>query len=141
MSIRVLALAIIQRGDGKFLVERGEDKTRNEVFYRCMGGGVEFRERGQDAVARELKEETGKEVVVEKFLGVVENIFEWNGAPGHQIILFYKCRFSEVNDAMGEKIQRIDVNGSYAFWRSLDDMKKENALFHPHQVLSLLEMA
>ena len=48
----VLGLAI---KDNKLLVGEGFDDTKNETFYRCLGGGIEFLEKSKDALKREFK--------------------------------------------------------------------------------------
>ena len=50
----VLGLAI---KDNKLLVSEGFDKVKNQTFYRCLGGGIEFLEKSTDALKREFKEE------------------------------------------------------------------------------------
>ena len=84
--IRPLALALIRRGD-EFLVERGRDTVKGEVFYRLLGGTIEFGERGADTVRRELHEELGVEAAVGRHLATIENIFAWEGSRWHEIVL------------------------------------------------------
>lgn len=139
MKIRVIALAVLQRGDGKLLLSKGEDTVKSEVFYRCIGGGVEFGEKGEQALIREFREEIGKDIIVETFLDVAENIFEWQGKAGHEIVLFYKCRFAHKEDEGIENIDRIDEVGDVTHWKSLADIRHEGALLHPHQLIGMLE--
>lgn len=139
MTIRVIALAVLQRSDGKLLLSRGQDTVKNEVFYRCIGGGVEFGETGAQTLVREFKEEIGKDIIVEKFLGVTENIFEWEGKPGHEIVLFYKCRFTLKSDDDIAHINRVDEVGGVTHWKSVEDIRNEGALLHPHQILEMLD--
>lgn len=139
MKIRVIALAVLQRGDGKLLLSKGEDTVKSEVFYRCIGGGVEFGEKGEQTLIREFREEIGKDIAVEKFLGAVENIFEWQGKAGHEIVLFYKCRFTLKSDDDIEHINRIDEVGGFTHWKSVEDIRNEGALLHPHQILEMLD--
>jgi ADP-ribose pyrophosphatase YjhB (NUDIX family) len=135
-KIRVIALAILQRADGKILLEQGQDTIRNEIFYRPMGGGIEFGEKGDAALLREFNEEIGKEIEIEKFLGTVENIFEWQGDKGHQVVLFYQCKFTNPQDYHQDHF-RIDGNVGHSHWKSVDDIKSEGALLHPHQMIDL----
>ena len=89
-TIRPLALAVIRRND-RILVFRGEDPTKAEVFYRPLGGGIEFGETGETAVRRELREEIGAELVNIRPLGALENLFTYNGGAGHEIILLFEA--------------------------------------------------
>ena len=72
--IRPLALCVFRRGD-KIMVARGHDAVKDQTFYRPIGGGINFGERGADAVIREVREELDAEVVDVVYLGAFENIF------------------------------------------------------------------
>jgi ADP-ribose pyrophosphatase YjhB (NUDIX family) len=93
-AIRVLALAVIRRGD-ELLVEDGEDPVKGENYLRLLGGGVDFGERGEEAVRRELHEEIGVELVDVRYLGAVENLFTFLGKPHHEVCLLYSARFAD----------------------------------------------
>ena len=47
----VLGLAI---KNNKILVSEGYDKVKDETFYRCLGGGIEFLEKSEEALKREF---------------------------------------------------------------------------------------
>ena len=42
-EIRPVVLGLVRRNN-KILVSEGHDKNKNETFYRCLGGGIEFLE-------------------------------------------------------------------------------------------------
>lgn len=137
-EIRVLALAILQRDDGKILLEKGRDTVKNEVFYRPLGGGVEFGEKGEQALIREFREEIDKVIEIEEALGTIENIFEWQGSPGHQIILLYRCAFVDPADYAFAHIPRVDGNPDHTYWRSISDIEAENAKLYPYGIAEFL---
>ena len=82
----VLGLAI---KNNKLLVGEGYDNIKNQTFYRCLGGGIEFLEKSSDALKREFKEEIGADIILKDFLGISENIFTYKGKKAHELILFY----------------------------------------------------
>ncbi|MEN9216765.1 MAG: NUDIX hydrolase [Gloeomargarita sp. HHBFW_bins_162] len=90
--IRVLALGLIQQGDRVFLSE-GYDPARQLTFYRALGGGVDFGEPSAVALEREFYEELQARLKDIEYLGCLENIFTYNGKPGHEIIQLYRCAF------------------------------------------------
>ncbi len=93
-QIRVLALGLIQQDDRVFLSE-GYDPARQLTFYRALGGGVDFGEPSAVALEREFQEELQAQLKDIEYLGCLENIFTYNGQPGHEIIQLYRCRFAD----------------------------------------------
>jgi ADP-ribose pyrophosphatase YjhB (NUDIX family) len=92
--IRTLALAVLLFRDHVLCAE-GYDEVKRETFYRPLGGGVEFGELAADAAARELHEEIDRAVEVRELLAVTENLFTFNGAPGHEICFEFIAEFAE----------------------------------------------
>ncbi|MEO5951958.1 MAG: NUDIX domain-containing protein, partial [Chloroflexia bacterium] len=92
--IRATALGIFRRGDEIF-VAKGYDPNKDQYFYRPLGGGIEFGERGEEAIIREMREETGLELTNVLYLGICENIFTYLGEPGHEIVLLYEANFAD----------------------------------------------
>lgn len=137
-TIRVLALAIVQREDGRILLERGFDDVKQEAFYRIPGGGVEFGETGAAALAREFEEELGRKIENIRYLGLDENIFEFNGEAGHQIILVYAARFADAADMALESLPRLDRAGEAMCWRNPDDIAAEGARLYPRSVAGFI---
>src|SRR5215212_2467761 len=80
--VRPLAICVFRHND-RILVAEGYDPVKGETFYRPLGGGIEFGEPSVDTICSELMEEINVEVDREslKYLGMVENIFHFNGTP------------------------------------------------------------
>lgn len=90
VQIRPLAVAIIRK-DNKVLAIKGFDDKKGEAFYRLIGGGIEFGEKGEETIKREFMEELGFEPINVRYLKTVENIFTFNGRKGHEIVLVYSA--------------------------------------------------
>ncbi len=86
--IRPLVICLF-RHNGKILVSEERDPTKDEIFYRPLGGGIEFGEHSTEALHRELMEEIGAEVKDLVYLGTLENIYIFDGEPGHEIVQVY----------------------------------------------------
>ena len=94
-KIRTSAMAVIQK-NGKILACKGYDEIKGEHFYRLLGGGVDFFEKAEDALLREIKEEIGIDIIIKRRLDVVENLFEFNGKKGHEIIFLFEAELPEI---------------------------------------------
>lgn len=111
------------------------------MFYRPFGGGVEFGELSGKALEREIHEELGQTIKDVRLLGVVENIFDFEGRTGHEIIFLYDAVF--VNEAMYSMNliqgveERLDtqLTGS---WISVDDVKHGRVLLYPAAIRPLV---
>ncbi len=64
----------------------GNEKA--DYFY-SIGGGVHVGESAEDAVRREVLEETGVSYEVDRLAFVHENFFSENGLDCHEIALYY----------------------------------------------------
>src|SRR5258706_13082948 len=93
-QIRPVALCVF-RNENRILVFEGFEKAKSETFYRPLGGGIEFGEKAKDTVRRELKEEINAEVGELRYLGILENIYAFNGGSYHEIVLVYDGALSE----------------------------------------------
>lgn len=78
--IGVGVFALIQNPKGEFLLTksvRSEKKSADyEKMWSMVGGTVDFGEHLEDALRREIKEETGLEVEIDRFLGYNEYLKE-----------------------------------------------------------------
>ena len=113
-GVRATAL-IVQ--DGKIYLA----KSPKEEYY-TIGGAIHFGELTEEAVQREVREEIGIEVIVEKLAFVVENHFTLEGKDFHQIEFQYLVTpLSEPNHQMEEGGQMRDCQ-----WVSLDELESLN---------------
>lgn len=128
-KIRPSALAKIQNEKGQFLLFRAFDKIKNEIFYRPLGGGIEFQETAREAVEREILEELGLKIIVGDQVNIFENIFIYEGHKGHEIVFLFEARFEDqsiYNRHEFDIVESGKIIGK-AVWRSLGEIKLEGA--------------
>ena len=141
-KIRPLAICVFRQHD-RILVAEGYDPLKDETFYRPIGGGIHFGERGTDTIIREMREEISAEVTALRYLGTLENIFTFNGTPGHEIVLVYDGAFMDESLYEQERIVGVEDDPALgAFnccWKSLDFFRAGDAPpLYPHGLLELL---
>ena len=73
MAIRCAAKALIVQ-DGRLLLNRCR-RTNGDVYYDLPGGGQHLFESMEDAVRREVREETGMGVRILRFAALAEEIY------------------------------------------------------------------
>ncbi len=93
-KIRPIAICVCRDGE-RILVAEGHDSVKKQIFYRPLGGTIEFGEHGEEAVRREFQEEIGAELDEVRYLGMLENIFTYEGNRGHEIVLVYDGRLAD----------------------------------------------
>ena len=138
--IRPLSICIF-RNNNRILVHQGYDELKKEHFYRPLGGRIEFGESSLDTICRELREELNVEVNRESlnYLGTVENIFQFNGIPGHEIIMLYDGALKNSGlydqDVIVGKESDEDIR---AVWKSIHEFGTGKSILYPMGLLELL---
>ena len=137
-QIRPLALCVFRDGD-RILVFEGFDPLKNQTFYRPLGGGIEFGESSEDAVRREIREEMNAEITDLSFLGTFENIFTFNGIPGHEIVQVYSGRMTDPRYIGQVEMFGHELTGEIIklVWKRLSEFGREAPLY-PEGLLDLL---
>lgn len=139
MEVRARAVAVVRVGD-RVLVERGYDRVAGSRFYRAIGGHIDFGERAAQTVAREWGEEYGLTLENVRLLGVVENLFTYEGVPGHEIVFAFVAGVVERQVYVQDEFEGIDPDGNRheAVWVSLDDLAAGDIPLSPAGLLDLL---
>lgn len=140
--IRPLALGIVWRsGDhgDELLVCEYYDHVKDETFYRPLGGGIEFGERGYQTVQREFHEELGVELVKGHYLATLENIFTHEGQRGHEIVLLYQVTLADLSLYEQETIE-VNEGGKTltARWMPLHKFQTGGPPLYPDGLPELL---
>lgn len=138
--VRALALAVIIDRDRIFVAE-GHDQISGATFYRPLGGGIELGEPSQQTVVREFAEEIGAALTDLRYLGVLENIFTYNGQLGHEIVLVHRAAFADPAWYERDRIAAYedgDLN-FIAVWKPLYDFRRGLAPLYPEGLLDLIE--
>jgi 8-oxo-dGTP pyrophosphatase MutT (NUDIX family) len=140
-QIRPIAICIFLNNN-KILVAEGYDPVKVETFYRPLGGGIEFGERSKETICRELMEEVNIEVDQQslRYLGAVENIFMFNGSPGHEIVVVYDGVLKESGLYEQAEIIGKEANGEEirAVWKDLDEFITGKSILYPTGLVEML---
>ena len=141
-QIRPLAICLFQQ-EQRILVAEGYDPLKREQFYRPLGGGIEFGERGEETIQRELMEEIQAEAEDIRYLYTLENIFTFNGGRGHEIVMVYDGRLKDATLYAREVIEGTELDPFRnaplkAVWKRLDEFGAGKDILYPHGLLENL---
>lgn len=137
-QIRVLALGLIKKGNRVF-ISQGYDPVKQQTFYRAMGGGVDFGETSLEALQREFQEEIQAQLTNINYLGCLENLFTFNGKPGHELLQVYQCDFVDPKFYQLESLTFAEgKRQKTALWVDVALFKSGELLLVPKPFLDLL---
>ena len=118
-AFRYRAAALIVK-DGKLLVEKHVDYP---VYY-TVGGGVELGESSEEAVLREIWEETGLRLEIDRLAFVNERFLTVDGHDCHEVVFYYRMKPAEFDIAEGSFTDQGEKESLH--WLPLDCLDKFN---------------
>lgn len=111
-------VAFIQNKKDELLVcRRAKEPAKGTMDL--SGGFIDLYETGEEGVAREVKEETGLEVVEAKYLFSLPNTYLYSGFLVHTLDMFFLCRVKSTANIEAKD----DVSDS--FWLPLSEVHPE----------------
>lgn len=141
--IRATALGCFLRNGSDLLVMHGFDSQKNEVFFRFLGGGIEFGETGESALRREIREELQQEIRIVRHLGYFENIFIHSGKQRHEIVQVFLVEFP--NSSVYQQ-ERFEITENYegqenplASWVPVAEFRSGDKILYPEGALDAIE--
>lgn len=116
-----LRAAAVLVKDGKILVQR----DRNGTEYALPGGHIKIGETLEDGLIREMQEETGVSIHIQRMLWSEECFWEWKGKAAHNISFYYlidvleNCALLATEDFISQKDNGNVVLG----WMPIEKLK------------------
>lgn len=88
----LVTAAVIEDGAETLIAQRQPDHKIEASKWEFPGGKVEFGEKPEDGLKREIKEELNLEVEVGRLIGLSSHVYNVEPRPVHVVLLFYRCR-------------------------------------------------
>ncbi len=137
--VRVKAVCVFSHND-RILAIDAFDPAREQHFWVPIGGRVEFGETSRNAIVREVREELSAEAGDLKLLGVLENIFTYDGGKGHEIVFVYDGQLTQRSFYEATTLKGVESSGEefIAHWIDPTDPDHGRPLY-PDGIVELLD--
>ncbi len=131
-TIRVITIGLAWN-DGRLLVSEVTTHAGTVIGVRPIGGSIEFGETREQALVREFREELDTEVTVTGPWHAIENIFEYEGSQGHEIVFAADITFADRSFYAREEILYQIENGSTirAVWVYPSELERRGIALYP----------
>ena len=134
--IRPIAICVCRDRDRILVTEFAE---KGQLYYRPLGGTIEFGERGEETVRREFREEIAADLTEVHYMGALENIYSDGEMRGHEIVLVYDGRLTDISLYQKDVIQGDELGVPFrAVWKRLDEFGPEKPPVYPDGLLALI---
>jgi ADP-ribose pyrophosphatase YjhB (NUDIX family) len=131
-KIVIKAMLLIENR-GKLLLNTGYNRVKNERFFRLIGGTVNFGERIEDALKREIKEELDSKIENLRFLTIAESIFQYGREKRHEICFIYKGDLKNKKIYKKKSIHYIRNGEKFdAEWVAIEDILEGKLILYPY---------
>jgi 8-oxo-dGTP pyrophosphatase MutT (NUDIX family) len=136
LTFRPSAYAIIRHEEHVLLLNM---RSTGKLFL--PGGGSEIDERLEEALQREVREETGLEIEVERFVAFKEDFFYYDPSDVafHGLMFFYLYRPRTFTLAMDDQIEDDEVNAPR--WVPINQLRPEDIQSHGDIIFQALHLA
>jgi len=127
-----VVIGVIKKDD-KYLLTKRQSPKKEWSKWQFPGGGLEFFETLEEAVKREIKEETGIEILKVKFLPKVFEVIRpkdnWHG-----LLFVFRCFPKEDNLSV-----KIDNEASEYGWFSFEEILTLDSLLGTKEIAKFIE--
>jgi len=136
-KIRASTICVI-RGNGTILAVPGYVPVKG-LFYRPLGGEINFGEHSRDAIARELREEIQADITGLRCLGLIENFYTRYDVPQHELVVVYEAELVDRSLYQMTSIRGQEEDEVFeVYWVPLAEFMAGRATLFPDGLLSML---
>ncbi|OGY93843.1 MAG: hypothetical protein A2406_00630 [Candidatus Komeilibacteria bacterium RIFOXYC1_FULL_37_11] len=115
-------------------------KTKSTGKYWFPGGGIDLGEKLEEGLRREVREETGIELVIKKFLSFQEIFFYYEPLDEayQNFSFFYLCRPKKTKLIKDDQVDQLDESEKPR-WLALKSIKPEEMQIGAEKILQLIK--
>lgn len=133
-SIRPVALCLFEH-EGRLLLQEFLNRSTGQFFYRPFGGGLEFGERAEAAVRREILEELGAEISAPELLQIIEDLHDLGDGPRHNLVFLFRARLLDERLTSLPEFRMVDSCAEHrAIWQPIEWLQNGRIALHPPEL-------
>ena len=125
--------------DGRLLAAQICDRDGIMKGVRPPGGSIEFGETREEALHREFREELDVKIAIVGPWHVIENIFEFNGTKGHELVFAAEIELKDSSLYGRDEISTIEVGHQQRLiWVDPDELGSRGIHLFPSGLTDIL---
>lgn len=103
-------------------------RMKDDDFWTLAGGRVQMLEPSDHAIKREIKEELGENIEIDRLLWTVENFFKFKGKDYHEISTIYLVKLQKESWILNHENSFNGVEGERLIykWFNFDELNNLN---------------
>jgi 8-oxo-dGTP pyrophosphatase MutT (NUDIX family) len=137
--VRPAARALVLDPNDRVLLVRFVNPDTGRHFWTTPGGGIKPPESLEDAIRRELREETGLEAELGPLIWTRSEVYVWTGRTidqPEQFVLVRAPEFEPQPDIGLDGLEAEDVHELR--WWTLEELEASDAVFYPTRLAHFL---
>lgn len=137
-NIRVYGLLINKQGE----VLLSTEKRKGFEFTKFPGGGMDWGEGSRECIHREINEELGIEIEIQKLFYLTEHFQISAFREKDQLVSIYYLIDSNLKDSIHDGMESLDPEeeDNHFYWKNIRELNEEHLTFPiDREVLKLLQ--
>ncbi len=114
-------------------------RLENFNFWLLPGGRVEILEGTEEAIIREIKEELGIDVKIEKLIAITESFFEMKDITCHEVAFNYKLKLPKNSEILKINGEFAGIEGKKYRYKWFDGEELNQLSIRPSYLLPVLQ--
>lgn len=87
-------------------------RAKTDDYWTLPGGRAEMGETSRESLSREMREELGCDVQIERLLWLAEYFFDYRDAPCHEIALYFLVTLPEGDEKLRTNSFEVEDGGA-----------------------------